>query len=107
MTDEEKIAKIKEIQKNFLEEVKRIEKERDDKIKAIVLRVDSPGGNALTSDLIWREIENTKKVEVEADFVTQGRSDSFLEQVVSRISLETGVSAVSWSLIEEVYSETL
>lgn len=35
---------------------------KDDKIKAIVLRIDSPGGNALTSDLIWREIEITKKV---------------------------------------------
>ncbi len=35
---------------------------REDKnIKAIVLRVDSPGGNAMTSDLIWREIEITKK----------------------------------------------
>jgi len=31
-------------------------------IKAVVLRIDSPGGNALTSDLIWREIELTKKV---------------------------------------------
>jgi protease-4 len=30
-------------------------------IKAIVLRIDSPGGSALTSDLIWREIELTKK----------------------------------------------
>jgi protease-4 len=29
--------------------------------KAIVLRVNSPGGSALTSDLIWREIELTKK----------------------------------------------
>lgn len=34
----------------------------DDDIKAIVLRVDSPGGSALTSELIWREIEITKKV---------------------------------------------
>ncbi|MDG1871536.1 MAG: signal peptide peptidase SppA, partial [Flavobacterium sp.] len=32
------------------------------KVKAIVLRVDSPGGSALTSDLIWREVELTKKV---------------------------------------------
>ncbi len=31
-------------------------------VKAIVLRVDSPGGSALTSDLIWREIELTKKL---------------------------------------------
>ncbi|MEC4112893.1 signal peptide peptidase SppA [Myroides pelagicus] len=34
---------------------------KNDKVKAIVLRVDSPGGSALTSDLIWREIELTKK----------------------------------------------
>jgi protease-4 len=25
-----------------------------------LLRIDSPGGSALTSDLIWREIELTK-----------------------------------------------
>jgi len=35
---------------------------KNENIKAIVLRIDSPGGNALTSDLIWREIELTKKV---------------------------------------------
>lgn len=34
----------------------------NDKVKAIVLRVNSPGGSALTSDLIWREVELTKKV---------------------------------------------
>ena len=38
------------------------EARKDEKIKAIVLRIDSPGGSALTSDLIWREIELTKKV---------------------------------------------
>lgn len=35
---------------------------KNDKIKAVVLRVNSPGGSALTSDIIWREIELTKKV---------------------------------------------
>jgi len=30
-------------------------------VKAIVLRVNSPGGSALTSDIIWREVELTKK----------------------------------------------
>ena len=39
-----------------------IEARKDKNIKAIVLRINSPGGNALTSDLIWREIELTKKV---------------------------------------------
>ncbi|MDM7923488.1 MAG: signal peptide peptidase SppA [Pyrinomonadaceae bacterium] len=32
----------------------------DTTIKAIVLRVDSPGGSALASDLMWRAIENAK-----------------------------------------------
>lgn len=34
----------------------------DDKVKAIVLRVNSPGGSALASDVIWREVVLTKKV---------------------------------------------
>lgn len=34
----------------------------DERIKAIVLRINSPGGSALASELIWREIELTKKV---------------------------------------------
>ncbi len=38
------------------------EARKDKNVKAIVLRIDSPGGDALTSDLIWREIELTKKV---------------------------------------------
>jgi protease-4 len=38
------------------------EARKNEDVKAVVLRIDSPGGNALTSDLIWREIELTKKV---------------------------------------------
>ncbi|WP_035669984.1 signal peptide peptidase SppA [Flavobacterium sp. 83] len=38
------------------------EARKDKNVKAIVLRINSPGGNALTSDLIWREVELTKKV---------------------------------------------
>lgn len=34
----------------------------DDKIKAVVFRINSPGGSALASDVIWREVELTKKV---------------------------------------------
>jgi protease-4 len=33
----------------------------DDKIKAIVLRVNSPGGSALASDVIWREMALARK----------------------------------------------
>jgi len=33
----------------------------DDSIKAVVLRVDSPGGSAIASDLIWREVFLTRE----------------------------------------------
>lgn len=34
----------------------------DKKVKAVVLRINSPGGSALASDVIWREVVLTKKV---------------------------------------------
>jgi len=47
-------------QESMMEALKKL---REDKsVKAIVLRINSPGGSALASDLIWREIEITKKV---------------------------------------------
>lgn len=33
----------------------------DENIKAVVLRVNSPGGNAFTSDVIWHQVEEIKK----------------------------------------------
>ncbi len=33
----------------------------DDKIRAVILRVNSPGGSAFASDLIWRKMEDVKK----------------------------------------------
>ncbi len=42
--------------------IKALKKARKDKnVKAIVLRINSPGGDALASDIIWRELELTKK----------------------------------------------
>lgn len=43
----------------YLDLLKKIRK--NDKIKAVVLRVNSPGGSAFASDLIWRELELIKK----------------------------------------------
>lgn len=34
---------------------------KDKKVKAVVMRVNSPGGSALASDVIWREIELVKQ----------------------------------------------
>ena len=35
---------------------------KDDNTKAVVLRVNSPGGSALASDVIWREVDLIRKV---------------------------------------------
>lgn len=44
---------------NLVEVLKRARK--NDNIKAVVLRVNSPGGSALASDVIWREVELLRK----------------------------------------------
>lgn len=35
---------------------------QDEQVKGIVLRVNSPGGSALASDVIWREVQLAKKI---------------------------------------------
>lgn len=44
----------------FVEEISKARK--NDRVKAIVLRINSPGGSALASDIMWREIMLTTKV---------------------------------------------
>ncbi|MBK7629072.1 MAG: signal peptide peptidase SppA [Bacteroidales bacterium] len=46
---------------NFYADVIRKER-KDTSVKAIVLRVNSPGGNAIASDIMWRELELAAKV---------------------------------------------
>ncbi|MCS6958428.1 MAG: MgtC/SapB family protein [Pseudanabaenaceae cyanobacterium SKYGB_i_bin29] len=47
--------------------------------------------------------DKTDRVKVEAQIVTQEQSDALLEQVVSRLSLEPGVVAVRWRIIEQEF----
>ncbi len=42
----------------FVDQIRRVR--ADDSIKAIVLRVDSPGGSSVASDVIWRELMITR-----------------------------------------------
>jgi protease-4 len=44
----------------FAEELRKAR--TNDKVKAIVLRINSPGGSALASDVMWREIKLASKV---------------------------------------------
>ncbi len=72
-------------------------------IRTLLLRAINNGTMRLHS-LRSEDLEETPdRVEVEADLVTQDRNDTVLEQIVSDLSLEPGVSAVSWRIIEEKY----
>ena len=44
---------------DFIETLEEIR--TDEKIRAVILRVNSPGGSAFASDLIWRKMEEVKK----------------------------------------------
>src|SRR5690554_1078888 len=43
----------------FLQEIRKARKDKD--IKAIVLRINSPGGSVLASEVIWRELSEAQK----------------------------------------------
>ncbi len=45
--------------KRYLKALQKIR--HDENVKAVVLRVNSPGGSAFTSEVIWREIERIKE----------------------------------------------
>jgi putative Mg2+ transporter-C (MgtC) family protein len=71
--------------------------EDEARIRALLLQIVGSGALMLRS-LRSEDLENPAKVEVEADLLSVGRSDAVLEQVVSRLSLEPGVSAVHWEI---------
>jgi len=59
--------------------VKQLKKVREnDRIKAVVFRINSPGGDALVSDLIWRAVDETRKIKpVIASFANYGASGGY------------------------------
>jgi protease-4 len=44
---------------DFIKELRRARK--DKKVKAVVVRINSPGGSAMASDMMWREIQLTRQ----------------------------------------------
>jgi protease-4 len=51
----------------FVEEIRRIK--NDSSIRAVVLRIDSPGGSSVASDVIWRELTLLRKDDPERPLV--------------------------------------
>lgn len=64
--------------------------ENDKSVKAIVLRVDSPGGSALASDLIWAELKRCKKPVVASMSDVAASGGYYICMAASRIFAEPG-----------------
>jgi protease-4 len=64
--------------------------EEDATVKAIVLRVDSPGGSALASDLIWNELVKCKKPVVASMSDTAASGGYYISMAAKKIYAEPG-----------------
>jgi protease-4 len=66
------------------------EADSDDTVKAIVLRVDSPGGSALASDLIWNELKRCKKPVVASMSDVAASGGYYVSMAAKKIYAEPG-----------------
>ncbi|RIK80150.1 MAG: signal peptide peptidase SppA [Planctomycetota bacterium] len=66
------------------------EADKDDRVKAIVLRVDSPGGSALASDLIWRQTQAIEKPIVASMGDVAASGGYYISMGADRIFAEPG-----------------
>lgn len=66
------------------------EARKDETVKAIVLRVDSPGGSALASDLIWHELELVQKPFVVSMGDVAGSGGYYIAMGADRIFADPG-----------------
>ena len=70
-------------------------------MRALLLQAMSRSALSLTA-LRSEDIEGTSKMKVTAQIKGLGRQDDALEQLVVRLSLEAGVSSVSWTVHPQV-----
>lgn len=64
--------------------------EEDETVKAIVLRVDSPGGSALASDLIWNALRHCKKPVVASMSDVAASGGYYISMATRKIYAEPG-----------------
>lgn len=62
----------------------------DPKVRAIVLRVDSPGGSALASDLIWKALKDCKKPVVASMGDTAASGGYYISMAARKIYAQPG-----------------
>jgi protease-4 len=71
----------------------------DKTVKAIVLRVDSPGGSALASDLMWNELVKCKKPVVASMSDTAASGGYYISMAAKKIYAEPGTLTGSIGVI--------
>jgi len=62
----------------------------DDSVAAVVLRIDSPGGSALASDMIWREVKRLEKPVVASLSDTAASGGYYIAVAADRIVAAAG-----------------
>jgi putative Mg2+ transporter-C (MgtC) family protein len=72
----------------------------ESRIRSLLLHMVN-GLPLMLHSLHSEDMEDPAKVEVTAGLVSSERNDALMEQLVSRLSLESGVSAVSWEITSE------
>jgi putative Mg2+ transporter-C (MgtC) family protein len=72
----------------------------DDEAHVRTLLLYGVNNAAMTlQELDSEDLDGSNKVQVQANLIMADRNDTLLEQVISRLSLEPGVSAVSWKVV--------
>jgi putative Mg2+ transporter-C (MgtC) family protein len=73
-------------------------REPDEKhIRKLVLQT-ATSQHMLLRGLFSRDLKQDDRVEVWADLITTGRHDAQMEQVLTHLGLEDGVTAISWEI---------
>lgn len=70
----------------------------EDQIRSLLMQYLS-GDNILVKALRSEVIEDSAKVHVQAEVITSGRHDRNMEQVIKRLTEQTGISALSWEVL--------
>jgi len=75
------------------------EAEKDKNVVAIVLRIDSPGGSAVASDLIWREVTRIEKPIIASMGDVAGSGGYYIAMGADKILAEPGTITGSIGVI--------
>lgn len=73
-------------------------------VRAVLLQCVATTALSLT-ELESKDVEGTERVEVHAHLRILGRHDDHVERVVTRLSLESTVTAVAWQVVQEIDME--